>query len=267
MTPDEIEFLYPVTSVIVHRGGHLTVKRSPRFAPKSEPPENNGKAKIVKLSLKSIRRLNHIMQCTKVDFNAMVTVTYPQFYPKNGKEVKEDLQHILNYFARQKWYKNYLWFLEFQTRGAPHFHIMLEMTKPPTITPEMRVKFATSWLKRVTKQEWFYAECPVGEFAMHCGRIIAVNAHYKTWELIKEPAGAARYVAKYAAKAKQKEVPEDYQDVGRFWGCSQAVKDIEGVSVDITLDELIKVLKDNGHKAASWDYMPKHIWGVTSTRG
>ena len=51
-----------------------------------------------------------------------------------------------------------------------------------------------------------------------------VHSHVKQWDVIRKSDGAVRYVAKYAKKQKQKEVPAEYQNVGAFWGTSRDVK-------------------------------------------
>jgi hypothetical protein len=38
------------------------------------------------------------------------------------------------------------------------------------------------------------------------------------FEAIREPAAMPSYVGKYASKWEQKEVPDDFKNVGRFWG-------------------------------------------------
>lgn len=55
--------------------------------------------------------------------------------------------------------------------------------------------------------------------------VYRVHRHTKAWEQIREPDGAARYALKYALKTRQKTVPSQYRDVGRFWGCSRSVRD------------------------------------------
>ncbi|GAH86880.1 unnamed protein product, partial [marine sediment metagenome] len=56
----------------------------------------------------------------------MVTLTYPAVFPKNGKVVKKHLNVMLKWLKYRLPAKNYLWFFEWQRRGAPHVHILLE---------------------------------------------------------------------------------------------------------------------------------------------
>lgn len=69
-------------------------------------------------------------------------------------------------------------------------------------------------------------------------KIHKVHRHKDTWQEVREQDGAKRYALKYALKTYQKTVPEQYQDVGRFWGNSRDVKPTGGIEIDITEDEL-----------------------------
>jgi len=255
MTPADIEFLFPITSVLVHRGGHLTVQRSARFPP---PKSSAGNRKqITKLSKKSLKELNHTMQCTNIEFCSMATLTYPRFYPRGGKETKKDFAYMLRWF--KKFSDNYLWFLEFQKRGAPHFHLLLETS---CITPAMRVGLAFRWIDRVVGQEYWWSNVPAGEQTTELRKFFNFAIGDSVWELIKSPDGARRYVAKYAQKPAQKQVPLGYSDVGRFWGATADVRRIDGVEVDCDEKGLRLLLEKQGHIASSWDFVPKHLWGV-----
>lgn len=258
MKAETIEYLYPVQSVTVHRGGHLTVNRGVRFCPKSVPDRTG--TYIDKLSTKSLRRLNHIMQTTKVSFGSMLTLTYPEFYPRDKEELKDGLYYIIRHI--KKYSPSYLWFLEFQKRGAPHFHILTTVT---AITPHMRYDIAEKWVSHIVKQEYYYAFRRIGEFHKDVGNMYSVAIHWDTWQLLKSEDGAKRYVSKYATKTYQKQIPERYQGVGRFWGCSKDVSDIEGVDVELTLPELMQFLDDHNHPAAEYDYLPKYLWGVAGS--
>jgi len=258
LTPEQIAFLYPITSVTVHRGGNLTINRSPRFKGNAPTPKRN-EGDITKLSKKSLRRLQHTMNCTTVKFNSMITLTYGRYYPMSGKQVKQDLQIVIR--MAQRWEKDYLWFLEFQERGAPHVHLL---TTVEAITPTMRVELVYRWVGNMTKQAYFLAQCPVDKYPEELFKLLKVNSHPTVWELIRDSNGAAKYVSKYTSKQGQKTVPQDFRDVGRFWGCSRDVGQIEGVTVDLTEAEVRQLLTDHNHPAKDWEYMPKFVWGVNN---
>lgn len=97
--------------------------------------------------------------------------------------------------------------------------------------------------------------------------IFSSVSHVNTWEVIRKPDGAKRYVAKYATKPYQKQVPEWFQDIGRFWGCSDGVKENreKPIILELTEDELREILRQNNHPVSEWDVVPKHLWGVDKT--
>ena len=83
--------------------------------------------------------------------------------------------------------------MEFQRRGAPHLHVFLTGPVP-------KEKVAAAW-NRIAGQ----------------GDADHLKAGTRI-EAMREKHLAAAYAAKYASKAEQKDVPEEFQNVGRFWG-------------------------------------------------
>ena len=56
--------------------------------------------------------------------DAMLTLTYPADFPMNGRLVKDHWKRFRQWLIRNDVVTG-LWVLEFQKRGAPHFHIFL----------------------------------------------------------------------------------------------------------------------------------------------
>lgn len=151
---------------------------------------------------------------------AMVTLTYPGEYPRTGKEIKSHLAKF-----RKRWEREYgpvraFWGLEFQSenRRAPHFHLYVEM---PEGEPGV--------IERVLGQAWW--EVVGSEDSRHLVRGCHVRWGVLTGkrridvgtaderELRRENAGdIARYMWGHAAKWKQKQLPDDFDDPGRWWG-------------------------------------------------
>jgi hypothetical protein len=52
----------------------------------------------------------------------MITLTYPSEFPADGRIVKDHWKRMRQWLTRNG-VSSGLWFLEFQERGAPHFHI------------------------------------------------------------------------------------------------------------------------------------------------
>jgi len=100
------------------------------------------------------------------------------------------------------------WFLEFQKRGAPHFHFFV--THPPgsAIHDPQAEALARIWIA----SNWYDV---VGS-----NDIKHLSAGTQFDKLKHGRNGTISYAAKYARKAEQKKVPEEYKGVGRFWGVS-----------------------------------------------
>lgn len=160
-----------------------------------------GKQKQGELSRKSLAKLAFYAQNTEVKMNMFITLTYPKEFPKSGKEIKRHLNRFLAWIRSTGDNISYLWFLEFQKRGAPHFHII---TSADLLDRKQDIS-----------QRWYDA--------VNSGDMKHLRAGTNI-QKIRKVDGMARYVSKYAAKKEQKVLPPDFRDVGRFWGCSRDVK-------------------------------------------
>lgn len=171
----------------------------------AKPPPPGERKPVIEFTKKARARLAFVASNTDVRFHSMMTLTYPRKWPKDGKQVKRDLKAMLLRLKRRDRAIQYLWFLEFQKRGAPHIHLLLS-TKSD--------KKNKLWLS----QAWhdIVNQTPDSD-------------HLKAgtnWTQIRKVDGAKRYAVKYAQKMEQKAVPELYRNVGRFWGHSKKVKPV-----------------------------------------
>jgi hypothetical protein len=121
----------------------------------------------------------------------MLTLTYPGEFPMDGRLVKRHWHNMRTWLVRQG--IKGAWFLEFQKRGAPHFHVFLNG----------RVEASQ------VSQRWY--EIVGSEDLNH---LLAGTRI----EMLREQHAACAYAAKYASKVEQKEPPEGFTEVGRFWG-------------------------------------------------
>lgn len=191
------------------------------------------RGKVTVFSKKSRQRLAFTVNNTTVEFRTMVTLTYPREYPTNGKAVKKHLNAFLTWARRRFSPLSYIWFLEFQKRGAPHIHLLLDYVLPQTSGLCVTVY-------REVGKRWFDI---VGS-----GDAKHAVAGTRT-ERIRKPDGAARYALKYCYKMEQKWIPLDFRDVGRFWGCSRGVKPTEPRVIPMDDGTVRGILMD-------WDYSP-----------
>lgn len=143
---------------------------------------------------------------TAVQFRYMVTLTYPSEYPGDGATSKQHLNKFLNWLRlrckRAGVSLEYLWFFEFQARGAPHYHLLLDCNLPDIAT---RKEVSQSWYRVVGSNDTKHLKA-----GTRCERLRSAD-------------GGKHYAVKYGQKMKQKRVPEGYQKVGRFWGNSRGV--------------------------------------------
>ena len=250
---DLIRAVYPATKMVSYGNNCYEVIRECVADTKRLPPE---RGKIKMQSKKSLLRLMFLMQATHVEFASMLTLTYPRFYPLDGLIVKQDVAAVVQKLRRSGW--EYLWFLEFQKRGAPHVHIL---TDQRAITPRMRVDYGLYWTTRIALSDWFIALCPEEAYNQEVIKMAKFNTHYKTWGFMKSREGARNYVTKYASKERQKTVPPRYFNVGRFWGSTRALRP-PGIEFDITEADIEQWLVDHGHPAQDYFLVPKFLWGA-----
>jgi hypothetical protein len=246
ISPRTVSFYFPVVKATI-RGSTLVVKRSSLFERRGVGAGN--RKGIAKLSSKARARLAFLAQETRTKFSSLLTLTFGKKYPRDGRTVKRMLNKFLN-FVRRVLGASYLWFLEFQTRGAPHIHIMLSIGR----NEEEHIKVVNTWVK--------YNVAELGLSKVDARKLARQHLREKVWEDIRERDGASRYITKYATKPEQKKVPRNYRNVGRFYGSSRDVRKSvpQGHTVDITEEELREWLENNRQPSANWDVLPEIIF-------
>jgi len=213
------------------------------------------------LSKKSLLRLIFTAQSLDDDLRVMWTQTYSGHFPTTGQVVKEDVNATAQRFRRYG--VKYLWFLEFQKRGAPHLHWLLKMDE---LSPKTRVGLGLWWVSRIANSKWFLDKCPTEKYVGEVLKLAKFNCHDKVVEIITHEVGARNYVAKYASKERQKKVPKGFREVGRFWGASRDVVTAPHY-IDTDDDEVEQWLVNNDHPAIQLPHVPKFLFHVgTLTR-
>jgi len=154
-----------------------------------------------------LRMRRYLRECL-AEYTQMVTLTYPEGYPTDGRIVKEHLRRFLQELKREydrhvlacddKGKHSSFWFLEFQQRGAPHFHIFTTWAPKPRHSGDWVAK---RWYEIVNSEDIRHLQAGTRTEVLKTGR-----------------AGTISYASKYAAKMEQKECPEGYENVGRWWG-------------------------------------------------
>jgi len=156
--------------------------------------QGGNKAEIRGFSRQSRKRLIDLIH--QVDRSAQnpplfVTLTYPAEWPSDWKVYKRHLDSWIKRLRRRWPNASLIWRLEYQKRGAPHYHILL-----------FGVRYVpASWLSR----SWYEVVSSGDEKHLMAGTQVA---RVYTWR------GAAFYCAKYLGKVcEYASMP-----TGRMWG-------------------------------------------------
>jgi len=237
----------------------VVVKKSAALFDSKGRPQG---AIITEFSHQSRMRLLHTAKNCGVQFSSMATLTYPAEFPRDGRQVKEhDLKGIIRWFRRNFSGVLGLWFLEFQKRGAPHFHILLDIIMQNygdlverrrksrvgdrasyKTLPEMEQALAAAWYRIVGSGDEKHLRAGV------------------SWEVLELSDAAIRYAAKHAAKPRQKEVPAEYFNVGKFWGRIGEVRAVE-LTEDVEEMTTEQLFEEFGYEAmSSKGKVKKYLW-------
>lgn len=135
---------------------------------------------------------------------AMITLTYPMVFPENGREV---VRHREAW--KERWRKKWgapkgAWAFEFQERGAPHLHTYLGR-------PQVDEEVFEGWVRRA----WYEVVGSDDPLHLRWG-VDVTSCFYGSAEL--NGARVAEYFWRESGKRRQKEVPEWFRNVPRYWG-------------------------------------------------
>jgi hypothetical protein len=163
------------------------------------------RGKVKNYSRKSRRRL--FMKLSQVNIHSYSQVfhcanTFHNCYPKDGQGLKKVLSCFLKLLSSFEPSFNYFWKLEFQERGAPHFHFLFFNTSHSIITTQAIVERIVNdcWVKATSDNGFFHRK-------YGCRTVELNNLEF-----------CFRYFCKYAGKEDNKEW-NSY--VGRRWGYSK----------------------------------------------
>ena len=117
-----IELVVGPRDVRIHR--RQSIPDSVTTAKLQHHRESRPRGIISKFSPASRRRLLFTAR-NSPSLRVLVTLTYPEKYPLDGAVCKEHLRQMIQWCKRQG-AECGIWILEFQKRGAPHFHLFTE---------------------------------------------------------------------------------------------------------------------------------------------
>jgi hypothetical protein len=166
--------------------------------PQPYPPEGRGgpRGRITRFSGASRRRLmRKLAQLNRAAFSClplMITLTYHNTWPADLRECKAHLERFCKRLRRTYHEFACIWKLEFQRRGAPHFHLLV---------------FNVPWISYLeVAQHWAQVVEPTDSALLRAGTRV---------ERIRSWNGVVSYASKYLGKVGLEECAVS---PGRFWG-------------------------------------------------
>jgi len=180
--------------VTVAMGGRLA--RLQFTQPPALNPPRGTRGPITDFTRKARKRLaDHLSAIDRTAVRYLplfITLTYPKEYPVTCAETKRHLDTFCKWLVRRYPHAAAVWRLEYQTRGAPHFHLLVY-----NVQYIHYAQIARHWAKAVGSG-----------LAAHIAAGTQVQ-RIRSWR------GVQAYVAKYICKAG--EIPAEATP-GRFWG-------------------------------------------------
>lgn len=218
----------------------------------------------------------------RVEQPAMVTLTYPGLWEEvapNGAVVKKHLRAFFERF-RRAWGESWcgVWKLEFQRRGAPHFHLLMPIPHGVATAGKAGSRQKTPVGDGLKFRAWLslvWADI-VGATGIDRERheLAGTAVDYAEGAKARDPKKAAQYFAKhgaYSAKEYQHDVPKLWRDseisVGRFWGYRNLKPLVR--SVTITAEESIqiaRVLRKLGSRSTRWNGVTRKVETIKAVR-
>lgn len=199
-----------------------------RFQGQDEPlpgntgAENTPRGEISRFSQQSRRRCRLVLRSIAGQMSTVFGLTYPADFPTDGRRVKANIHALVEWLRRRQ--VGYFWIIEWQERGAPHFHGFLTGHVD-------RQSFATAWNRIVSADRPEYLGDP------------AHLEHGTYLDDIKDEEKLASYYTTYMKKLEQKTVPPGYEGVGRYWGSTRSLLHVEKQKVPCTYREASRLLR------------------------
>jgi hypothetical protein len=191
------------------------------FLQEGEQVGGGKRGEIVVFSPASRYRLFRLLHTQIFKMVTFVTLTYPANFPKEARIYKANLKEFHRLFEIEFPGIRTVWRLEFQERGAPHFHLMM------FDCPFIPIERLTDFWKRATKnqalEDWSN------------GVDIKLITDRNEQRLVSS------YLSKYIAKVELREVKSDPRKAGRYWG-KWSIGDVEPLEFEVSDWEAIKLV-------------------------
>lgn len=178
--------------------------------------------------------------------SAFITLTYPGDYISYLPVIKLHLATFIKALNRLFTDTFFVWRLEYQKRGAPHYHI-LAFSPPKSSTP---LKLYN--LKKHISLIWYNIVGSNDIKHLYAGTNI---------KLVKDWSGISKYVSKYLCKSDANIVESlNIVSPGRFWGiANRKLMPIQIISVYVTRETFYQInrvlrlwIKSKTHRKMTW---------------
>lgn len=181
----------------------------PSEGPGAAPGRNGGRGEITSFSRQSRRRLMTLFSAVpwrtfRPDRLVFCTLTYPGVYPANPRVWKQHLWAFRRRLEREYGELSIIWKMEFQRRGAAHFHLLI--FAPDELIPARSSESQPFPFGESLVMAWH--EIAGGGDANHLQHGVDVR-QARSWR------GAMAYLSKYLCK---EQVVRHEQSIGRIWG-------------------------------------------------
>lgn len=178
------------------------IKLDRDFDSGSNRPPPSLRGEISSFSMSSKRRLKFTAGNAFPQLISQISLTYHKATP-DGHTVKKHLNTFLTSLRRHFPGVGHLWILEFQKRQTPHLHLFLTLPH------------STAGLHNFMASKWHAIAEPDSPEHLRFHRH---EKNFIPWDM-----GTAGYLCKYLDKEHQKQVPQGFIGVGRFWGNSRGL--------------------------------------------
>jgi hypothetical protein len=220
-------------------------------------PPNYGKRKAVSV-FSHTSRMRLLRLFSRVNMHNygqpfFVTLTYHHAYKREVRECASDLNCFLQNIRNRYPSVGYIWRLEFQKRGAPHFHIIFFPSK------QWSVSTANKFIPFVSKT-WHRVADPGSKMHRFYGCLVISMNDYRH---------AFAYMSKYVAKEAES---EDRSYAGRRWGASRKLDCVPVADLSLTpaiymwvknylLDYMRLRLRDGSAQLEFFEKLSQlHVW-------